>query len=312
MLDFWEFPTVSMGLGPLNAIYQARFNRYLLNRRIADTSRAKVWCFLGDGECDEPESLGALSLPSREKLHNLLLVLNCNLQRLDGPVRGNGKVNQELEPDFRGARWDVIKVNWGARWDQLVARVPDGVLLNKMNITVDGEFQKDAVETGDYIRDHFFGADPRLRKLVEHLSDDELRTLPRGGHDYRKLYAAYKAAVEHEGAPTVILAKTIKGWTLGPDVEGRNSTHQIKKMEGPQIRTFRDRLYMQEEIPDEVLDRALAEGGPPYFRPPEGSPELEYMLQQRRALDGSLPKRVVRRSRGMPVPDHKIFAEYPK
>ena len=190
----------------------------------------KVWCFVGDGECDEPESLGALTLAAREQLDNLIFVVNCNLQRLDGPVRGNGKIIQELEAVFRGAGWNVIKVIWGSKWDELLARDVDGVLLNKMNTTVDGEFQKYAVESGAYIREHFFGPDPRLRAMVEHLSDDELRNLPRGGHDYRKLYAAYKAAVEHEGAPTVILAKTVKGWTLGPEFEARNATHQIKKM----------------------------------------------------------------------------------
>jgi len=249
MPQFWEFPTVSMGLGPISAIYQARFNRYLRDRRLADTSAARVWCFLGDGECDEPEALGALSLAAREKLDNLIFVVNCNLQRLDGPVRGNGKIIQELEAVFRGAGWNVIKVIWGSRWDDLLQRDVDGVLLNKMNTTVDGEFQKYAVESGAYIREHFFGPDPRLRKLVEHLSDDELRTLPRGGHDYRKMYAAYKAAVEHEGAPTAILAKTVKGWTLGPEIEARNATHQIKKMTKAQLLTLRDRLYLHEEIP---------------------------------------------------------------
>ncbi|MEX2659832.1 MAG: pyruvate dehydrogenase (acetyl-transferring), homodimeric type [Acidimicrobiales bacterium] len=311
MPDFWEFPTVSMGLGPINAIYQARFNRYLQNRRIADTSQSTVWCYLGDGECDEPESLGALSIAARERLDNLVFVVNCNLQRLDGPVRGNGKIIQELEAVFRGAGWNVLKVVWGTKWDELLARDKDGVLLEKMNTTVDGQFQKYSVESGAYIREHFFGPDPRLRKLVEHLTDDELRTLPRGGHDYRKLYAAYKAASEHEGSPTVILAKTIKGWTLGPDVEGRNSTHQIKKMAGPQIKVFRDRLHLWEEIPDEVLDKAIEEGGdPPYYRPAEGSPEHEYMMGRRKALDGSLPKRVVRRSRGLAEPDDKAFAEF--
>ena len=313
MPDFWEFPTVSMGLGPINAIYQARFNRYLQNRRIADTSASTVWCFLGDGECDEPESLGSLSIAARERLDNLVFVVNCNLQRLDGPVRGNGKIIQELEAVFRGAGWNVLKVVWGSKWDDLLARDKDGVLLEKMNTTVDGQFQKYSVESGAYIRDHFFGPDPRLRKLVEHLSDEDLRNLPRGGHDYRKLYAAYKAASEHQGSPTVILAKTIKGWTLGPDVEGRNSTHQIKKMEGPQIKVFRDRLFLQEEIPDDVLDAAIAEGGdPPYYRPAPGSPEHEYMMGRRTALDGSLPKRVVRRSRGFDLPDDKVFAEFRK
>jgi pyruvate dehydrogenase E1 component len=305
MPDFWEFPTVSMGLGPISAIYQARFNRYLLHRRIKDTSGSRVWCFVGDGECDEPETLGALSLAAREGLDNLTFVINCNLQRLDGPVRGNGKIIQELEAVFRGAGWNVIKVIWGSKWDELLVRDVDGVLLNKMNTTVDGEFQKYAVESGAYIREHFFGPDPRLRKLVEHLSDDELRTLPRGGHDYRKLYAAYKAAVEHEGAPTVILAKTIKGWTLGPDFEARNATHQIKKMTKEELRVFRDRLYLNEEIPDEALDADL----PPYFLPKPDSAEYEYMMERRRALDGSLPRRVVR-AKPLPQPADATFGEF--
>ncbi|MBW8826173.1 MAG: pyruvate dehydrogenase (acetyl-transferring), homodimeric type [Acidobacteria bacterium] len=306
MPDFWEFPTVSMGLGPINAIYQARFNRYLLNRQIADTAESKVWCFMGDGECDEPESLGALSIAAREQLDNLIFVVNCNLQRLDGPVRGNGKIIQELEAVFRGAGWNVIKVIWGSKWDQLLAQDKDGVLLNKMNTTVDGEFQKYSVESGAYIRDHFFGPDPRLRRMVEHLSDDDLRNLPRGGHDYKKLYAAYKAAAEHEGAPTVILAKTIKGWTLGPDVEARNATHQIKKMEMAQMRAFRDRLYMQEEVPDAALEGEE----PPYYLPPEDSPEMEYLRQRTRALDGSLPRRVVHSRRQVVLPDDKAFTDF--
>ncbi|MBK9180667.1 MAG: pyruvate dehydrogenase (acetyl-transferring), homodimeric type [Acidimicrobiales bacterium] len=305
MPDFWEYPTVSMGLGPINAIYQARFNRYLQNRRIDDTSRSRVWCFLGDGETDEPEALGALSLAAREKLDNLIFVVNCNLQRLDGPVRGNGKVIQELEAVFRGAGWNVIKVIWGSKWDELLARDVDGVLLNAMNTTVDGEFQRYTVESGAYIREHFFGPDPRLRRLVEHLSDDELRWLPRGGHDYRKLYAAYKAAVEHEGGPTVILAKTVKGWTLGPDVEGRNATHQIKKMTMDQLRILRDRLHLADEIPDE----ALTGDEPPYFRPAEDSVEMQYLRQRRLALDGSVPRRVVRTSRPLALPDDRVFAE---
>jgi pyruvate dehydrogenase E1 component len=305
MPDFWEFPTVSMGLGPLNAIFQARFNRYLHDRRIADTSRARVWCFLGDGECDEPETLGALSLAARERLDNLIFVVNCNLQRLDGPVRGNGKIIQELEAVFRGAGWNVIKVIWGSKWDELLARDVDGVLLNKMNTTVDGEFQKYAVESGAYIREHFFGPDPRLRKMVEHLSDDELRNLPRGGHDYHKLYAAYQAAVEHEGGPTAILAKTIKGWTLGPEIEARNATHQIKKMSHKQLLVLRDRLYLQDEIPESALDEKM----PPYYRPVEDSPEYQYLVERRRALDGPLPRRVVRH-RSLPEPDRKTFAEF--
>ncbi len=287
--DFWEFPTVSMGLSPINAIAQARFNRYLLHHEMADTSAAKVWCFVGDGEMDEPESTNGLSIAAREQLDNLIFVVNCNLQRLDGPVRGNGKIIQELEAIFRGAGWHVIKVVWGREWDELLARDVDGVLVNKMNTTVDGEFQKYAVESGAYIREHFFGPDPRLRRMVEHLSDDDLRKLSRGGHDYRKLYAAYKAAVEHEGTPTVILAKTIKGWTLGPDFEARNATHQIKKMTEAELKTFRDRLYL--EIPDEQLE---GDALPPYYHPGVGSPEYEYMMARRKALDGFLPQRVVR------------------
>ena len=211
MPDFWEYPTVSMGLGPINAIYHARFNRYLHDRRIDDTSASKVWCFMGDGESDEPESLGALHLASREQLDNLIFVVNCNLQRLDGPVRGNGKIIQELEGVFRGAGWNVIKVVWGSRWDELLRHDVDGVLVEKMNTTVDGEYQRYIVESGSYIREHFFGPDPRLRDLVAGLSDEDLRSLPRGGHDYKKLYAAYKRAVEHRGSPTVILVKTVKG-----------------------------------------------------------------------------------------------------
>ncbi|HEX2023978.1 MAG TPA: pyruvate dehydrogenase (acetyl-transferring), homodimeric type [Acidimicrobiales bacterium] len=302
MPDFWEFPSVSMGLSPISAIYQARFNRYLHKRRIADTSRSKVWCFLGDGECDEPETLGSLSLAAREQLDNLVFVVNCNLQRLDGPVRGNGKIIQELEAVFRGAGWNVIKVIWGSKWDDLLARDVDGVLLNKMNTTLDGEYQKYSVESGAYIREHFFGPDPRLRAMVEHLSDDELRTLPRGGHDYRKLYAAYEAAVEHEGAPTAILAKTIKGWTLGSDFEARNATHQIKKMNKDELRAFRARLYLEDEIPDEALEADLQ----PYFRPAEGSEAYEYMMERRRALAGSLPKRVVRK-KPLPQADPQVF-----
>ncbi|MEW6153285.1 MAG: pyruvate dehydrogenase (acetyl-transferring), homodimeric type [Actinomycetota bacterium] len=307
MPDFWEFPTVSMGLGPITAIYQARFNRYLLNRQLADTSRSRVWCFVGDGECDEPETLGALTLASREQLDNLIFVVNCNLQRLDGPVRGNGKIIQELEAVFRGAGWNVLKVVWGSKWDQLLAQDVDGVLLNKMNTTLDGEYQKYSVESGAYIREHFFGPDPRLRAMVEGLTDDELRTLPRGGHDYRKLYSAYKAAVAHQGAPTVILAKTIKGWALGPDFEARNATHQIKKMSKKELLVFRDRLFLHEEIPDNALDADQ----PPYYRPSPGSPEHEYMMERRQALAGSLPHRVVR-AKPLPLPKATVFDDLRK
>ena len=289
MPDFWEFPTVSMGLGPLNAVAQARFNRYLLHHEIADTSKSKVWAFVGDGEMDEPEAMAGLSIAAREQLDNLIFVVNCNLQRLDGPVRGNGKIIQELEAIFRGAGWNVIKVIWGRGWDELLARDVDGVLVNKMNSTVDGEFQKYAVESGAYIREHFFGPDPRLQRMVEHLSDDDLRMLPRGGHDYRKLYAAYKMAVEHEGSPTVILAKTVKGWTLGAGIESRNATHQIKKLTADELQDFRDRLQLP------IPDSELTDGDPPYWHPGTDSPEFEYMMARRRTLDGSVPERVVRK-----------------
>ncbi len=303
MPDFWEFPTVSMGIGPINAVYQARFNRYLHNREMVDTSKSRVWCFVGDGEFDEPESMAGLTLAAREQLDNLVFVVNCNLQRLDGPVRGNGKVIQEMEALFRGAGWNVVKVIWGSGWDPLLARDVDGVLLNKMNTTLDGEFQKYALESGAYIREHFFGPDPRLRAMVEHLSDDDLRNLPRGGHDYRKLYAAYSAAIETNGAPTVILAKTVKGWTLGPGFEAVNSAHQIKEMSREHLATFRTRLHLEEEIPTEALNAPE----PPYYRPAQGSVEFEYMMERRRALAGSLPKRVVRH-RSLPAPDAKVFA----
>jgi pyruvate dehydrogenase E1 component len=310
MPEFWEYPTVSMGLGPLTALYQARFNRYLLNRQMDDTSQSRVWAFLGDGECDEPETLGALSLASREKLDNLVFVVNCNLQRLDGPVRGNGKVIQELEAVFRGAGWNVIKVILGSKWDALLASDKDGVLLNKLNTTVDGEFQRYGTEQGAYIRDNFFGPDPRLRQMVAHLSDDDLVNLPRGGHDYRKLYAAYKAAVENlgSGAPTAILCKTIKGWTLGPEIEGRNATHQIKKMTKDQLMVLRDRLYLHDEIPESAFENDNL----PYFRPSEDSVEYQYMIERRRALGGSVPKRIVRTRRPLSLPSESVFAELQK
>jgi pyruvate dehydrogenase E1 component len=263
-----------------------------------------VWCFVGDGEMDEPESIGALGVAGREHLDNLIFVVNCNLQRLDGPVRGNGKIIQELEAVYRGAGWNVIKVIWGSRWDALLAKDVDGVLLDRMNTTVDGEYQKLAVESGAYIREHFFGPDPRLRKLVDDLSDDDLVQLPRGGHDYRKLYAAYKLATEQKGAPTVILAKTIKGWTLGPEIESRNATHQIKKMTRAQLKTLRDRLYLSDDIPDEAL-----EGDPPYVRPPEDSDAMEYLRARGRVQAGPVPTRVVRQARPT-LPDTKVFEEF--
>ena len=307
MPDFWEYPTVSMGLGPLASIYQARFNRYLHNRQLDDTSGSRVWCFVGDGETDEPETLGSISLAAREGLDNLTWVVNCNLQRLDGPVRGNGKIIQELEAVFRGAGWNVIKVVWGSAWDELLARDVDGVLVNKLNKTVDGEFQRLGAAPGSNIRETFFGPDPRLRKLVAHLSDNQLEKLPRGGHDYKKLYSAYKAATEQEGAPTVILAKTIKGWTLGPDIEGRNATHQIKKMSNEQLRELRVRIRLTEEIPEESLEDGRQ---PPYFRPDPDSPEFQYMMERRKALGGSLPKRSVEVKRPLAMPDSSVYDEF--
>ncbi|MFM7123795.1 MAG: pyruvate dehydrogenase (acetyl-transferring), homodimeric type [Actinomycetes bacterium] len=308
MPEFWEFPTVSMGLGPITALYQARFNRYLQNRQIEDTSQSRVWAFLGDGECDEPETLGSISLAAREHLDNLTFVVNCNLQRLDGPVRGNGKIIQELEATFRGAGWNVIKVVWGSKWDELLANDHDSVLLNKMNSTVDGEFQRYIVEDGNYIRENFFGPDPRLREMVSHLSDEQLRTLPRGGHDYRKLYAAFKAATENlgSGRPTAILCKTVKGWTLGHDIEGRNATHQIKKMTDEQLRALRDTLHLEEEIPDSAL---LADE-PPYYRPPHDSVEYQYMMERRRTLGGLVPRRSTAVRKPITLPDPQAFAEF--
>jgi pyruvate dehydrogenase E1 component len=303
MPDFWEFPTVSMGLSPLNAIYQARFNRYLQHRGVKDTSHQRVWAFVGDGEMDEPESMAALSIAAREGLDNLIFVINCNLQRLDGPVRGNGKIIQELESIFRGAGWHVIKVVWGREWDDLLARDVDGILVNKMNTTVDGQFQKYVVESGDYIRKDFFGPDHRLQKLVEHLSDDDLRRLRRGGHDYRKLYAAYKSAVELKDAPVVILAKTVKGWTLGGAVEGRNVTHQAKKLSEDELRTFRDRI----ELP--IADKDIREGVPPFYHPGGDSEEVQYMLARRHALGGLLPeRRVIPKTLDLPQDD--LYAEF--
>ena len=304
MPDFWEFPTVSMGLGPINSIYHARFNRYLQNRRIEDTSDSRVFSFLGDGECDEPETLGAISLAGRAGLGNLVWIVNCNLQRLDGPVRGNGQIIQELEGVFRGAGWNVVKVIWGSEWDELISADIDGILLNKFNSTVDGEYQRLAVEGGDYVREHFFGPDPRLRAMVDHLSDEQLADLPRGGHDYQKVYAAYRNATEENDAPTVILAKTIKGWTLGEGFEARNATHQIKKMTTNELLALRERLHLEDEIPESALtgDRA------PYYRPDEDSPEHEYMVQRRRALGGSIPKRRIRNRRPLTMPDPSVFA----
>jgi pyruvate dehydrogenase E1 component len=283
--DYWEFPTVSMGLGPIMSIYQARFNRYLQDRGLKDTSRQRVWAFVGDGETDEPESLGAITLASREQLDNLIWVVNCNLQRLDGPVRGNGKIIQELEAIFRGAGWHVIKVIWGSDWDPLLAQDHEGVLVKRMGEVVDGWYQKYTVEGGAFVRKHFFGADPRLLKMVETYSDEHLHKMLRGGHDSRKLFAAYKAAVEHKGQPTVILAKTVKGYGLGEAGEGRNITHQQKKMNEQELREFRTRFSVP--VPDDQLTST------PFYRLPAGSPEALYLAERIKAMGGPIPERRV-------------------
>ena len=301
MPGFWEFPTVSVGLGPINSIYQARFNRYLNARGIADTSKSHVWAFLGDGEMDEPESLGAIGVAAREELDNLTFVVNCNLQRLDGPVRGNGKIIQELETYFRGAGWNVIKVIWGSDWDPLFARDVDGALVNKLNATPDGQLQTYSVESATYIRDHFFGDDARLRAMVKDLSDADLRRLSRGGHDYRKVYAAFAAAQAHVGQPTVILAHTIKGWTLN-SFQGRNATHQMKKLTKTDLKEFRDRLHLP------ISDKDLEADLPPYYHPGEKSEEIQYMLERRHALGGSLPERT-NRAKPLALPGDAAYKE---
>ncbi len=300
MPQFWEFPTVSMGLTGINSIYQARFNRYLHNRGIKDTSNQRVWAFLGDGEMGEPESLGAIGLPAREELDNLTWVINCNLQQLDGPVRGNGKIVQELESMFLGAGWHVIKVLWGRDWDQLLAADSDGVLVNKMNTTPDGQYQTYLVEDGAYIRDNFF-SDPRLKRMVSGMSDEELKVLSRGGHDYRKVYAAFKAATEHVGQPTVILAQTVKGWTIDA-LEGRNATHQMKKLNTKDLKAFRDRLYLP--IADDQLEDPY---NPPYFHPGDDSDEVKYLQERRRELGGYLPERRVK-PRIVKLPGDEVYA----
>jgi len=301
MPDFWEYPTVSMGLSPLMAIYQARFNRYLEDRGIKPKTNAKVWAFLGDGETDEPESLGAITLASREHLDNLIFVVNCNLQRLDGPVRGNGKIVQELEAAFRGAGWNVIKVLWGSDWDPLFDRDVDGLLAKRLGEMVDGESQKLVVESGAYLRQHVFGADPRLLKMVEDIPDEALRTLRQGGHDPRKVYAAYKAAVDHTGSPTVILARTIKGYGLGESGEGRNITHQQKKLNEEELREFRSRFG----IP--INDDQLADT--PFYRPPEDSREIQYLRARRQELGGYVPSRKVR-SKPLVADHDALFREF--
>ena len=287
MPDYWQMPTVSMGLGPLAAIYQARNSRYLEHRGLLPTTDRKIWCFLGDGECDEPESLGAISVAGRENLDNLVFVINCNLQRLDGPVRGNGKIIQELESFFRGAGWNVIKVVWGREWDALLHADRDGALVNLMNITPDGDYQTYRANDGGFIREHFFGRDPRTKELVQRLSDQDIWNLKRGGHDYRKVYAAYRAAMEHKGQPTIILAKTIKGYTLGTHFEGRNATHQMKKLALQDLKDFRDVT----RVP--ISDAQLEEDPylPPYYHPGAETPEIRYLLERRRALGGFVPAR---------------------
>jgi pyruvate dehydrogenase E1 component len=285
MPEFWQFPTVSMGLGPIMSIYQARFNRYLEDRGLKPTSDQKVWAFLGDGETDEPETLGAITLASREKLDNLIFVINCNLQRLDGPVRGNGQIIQELEAIFRGAGWNVVKVIWGSDWDQLEAKDTDGLLAQRLGEIVDGQYQKYAVEDGAYMRQHLFGSDPRLLDMVRHLSDDDLKRMRLGGHDPIKVYAGYKAAVEHKGQPTVILARTIKGYGLGEAGEGKNITHQQKKLNEDELRAFRNRFDV--DLSDDELARS------PFFRPQDDTPEMRYLQERRKALGGYLPARIV-------------------
>ena len=301
MPDFWEFPTVSMGLGPITAIYQARFMKYLEHRGLLAESGRKVWAFLGDGECDEPETLGALSLASRERLDNLIFVVNCNLQRLDGPVRGNGKIIQELEAAFRGAGWNVLKVIWGSSWDPLLERDRDGWLVRVMNETVDGEYQKYSVEGGPYIREHFFGKYPELAALVADVPDEQMPYLRRGGHDPEKVHAAYRLAVDTRGQPTVILAKTIKGYGLGHAGEGKNVTHQQKKLNEEQLRAFRDRF----DIP--VSDAEIAEA--PFYRPQDDSEEIRYLLERRRALGGFVPARRAFVG-GLATPERDFFAEF--
>jgi pyruvate dehydrogenase E1 component len=304
MPEFWEYPTVSMGLGPIMAIYQARFIRYLEDRGLKTPSNSKVWAYLGDGETDEPESLGAITLPAREKIDNLIFVVNCNLQRLDGPVRGNGQIIQELEAVFRGAGWNVIKVIWGKDWDPLLAKDKDGLLVKRMGEVVDGEYQKYTVESGEYLRQYFWGKYPQLLEMVKHLSDDDLKKLTLGGHDPVKVYNAYKAAVEHKGQPTVLLIRTIKGYGLGDASEGKNITHQQKKLTEDDLRAIRERF----SIP--VSEEKLGEA--PYYRPDEKSPEVSYLKERRKALGGSLPFRNSKTTPLAAPANPEIFEEFSK
>ncbi len=299
MPEFWQFPTVSMGLGPMMAIYQARFLKYLHARGIADTSQRKVWVFCGDGEMDEPESLGAISLAAREKLDNLIFVINCNLQRLDGPVRGNGKIIQELEGDFRGSGWNVIKMIWGGYWDPLLASDKEGILRKIMEETVDGEYQAYKANDGKFVREHFFGKHPKLLEMVSRMSDEDVWRLNRGGHDPHKVYAAFSAATQHVGQPTVILAKTIKGYGVGPGVQAKNPSHQQKKLDSDTIREFRDRYNIP--IPDSKIEEV------PYFKPAEDSPEMVYLHERRKALGGYLPKRRTRADEKLKAPALEVL-----
>ena len=301
MPDFWQFPTVSMGLGPLQAIYQARFLKYMHARGLANTENRKVWVFCGDGEMDEPESLGAIGMAVREKLDNLVFIVNCNLQRLDGPVRGNGKIIQELEADFRGAGWNVIKLIWGSYWDPLLARDKDGALQKVMEDTVDGEYQNFKANDGAFVRKHFFGKDPRLLERVSRMTDEDIWRLNRGGHDPHKIYAAYAAAVKHKGQPTVILAKTVKGYGMGKIGEGKNTTHQQKKMDTDSIRQMRDRFNIP--IPDDKLEAM------PFYKPAPDSPEMKYLLERRAALGGFLPQRRRKADKVPAVPSLNAFEQ---
>ncbi|MBA5686546.1 pyruvate dehydrogenase (acetyl-transferring), homodimeric type [Rugamonas apoptosis] len=299
MPKFWQFPTVSMGLGPLMAIYQARFLKYLHARSIADTAERKVWAFCGDGEMDEPESMGAIGMAARERLDNLVIVVNCNLQRLDGPVRGNGKIIQELEADFRGAGWNVVKVIWGPGWDDLLARDKDGILQRVMMETVDGEYQNYKAKDGAYVRKHFFGKHPKLLEMVANMTDDDIWRLTRGGHDPHKIYAAFKVAQEHKGQPTVLLVKTVKGFGMGKSGEARNTAHQTKKLDDAAIREMRDRFALP--IPDDKLAEI------PFFKPADDSPEMKYLHERRAALGGYLPQRREKAEESLPVPALSSF-----
>ena len=297
--DYWQFPTVSMGLGPLMAIYQARFMKYMHNRGLIDMADCKVWCFLGDGEMDEPESRGAIDLAAREKLDNLIFVINCNLQRLDGPVRGNGKIVQELEGEFRGAGWNVIKLLWGSEWDKLLAKDKDGALRKLMMDTVDGDYQSFKANDGAYVRKHFFGKDPRTLEMVAHMSDDEIWALKRGGHDPQKVYAAYDRAVKHKGQPTLLLIKTVKGFGMGKVGEGKNTVHQTKKLTDDDIRAFRDRFNIP--VPDSELPKI------PFYKPADDTPEMRYLHERRKALGGYLPHRRTKADEQFVIPPLETF-----